>query len=75
MWRSVFIQSPRVLKGTRKVYMQCTGWSIMPEKVSLQCRAGELAIITVLIKELKDNFEVRVSESSSWTGTLRSRVS
>jgi hypothetical protein len=43
--------------------------------VSPLCKAGEKAIITVLVKELKDNFGVRVSESSSWTGTLRSRVS
>jgi hypothetical protein len=56
-------------------YMRCKGWSPMPEKVSPLCKAGEKAIITVLVKELKDNFGVRVSESSSWTGTLRSRVS
>jgi hypothetical protein len=34
----------------------------MPERVSPLCRTGEQAIISTLVRELKDSFGVRVSE-------------
>ncbi len=50
------------MEGYEKVYLRCTGWLNMPERVSPLCRAGEQAIISTLVRELKDNFGVRVSE-------------
>jgi hypothetical protein len=53
---------PKGVEGYEKVYLRCTGWINMPERVTPLCRAGEQAIITTLVRELKDNFGVRVSE-------------
>jgi hypothetical protein len=53
---------PKGVKGYEKVYLRCTGWTNMPERVTPLCRAGEQAIISTLVRELKDNFGVRVSE-------------
>ncbi len=53
---------PKGVKGYEKVYMRCTGWSSMPERVTPLSKVGEKAIISQLVKDLKDNFGVRVSD-------------
>ncbi len=53
---------PKGVEGYEKVYMRCTGWSSMPERVSPLSKAGEKAIVSQLVRDLKDNFGVRVSE-------------
>jgi hypothetical protein len=53
---------PKGVEGYDKVYMRCTGWSNMPERVTPLSKAGEKAIISQLVRELKENFGVRVSE-------------
>ncbi len=53
---------PKGVEGYDKVYMRCTGWSNMPERVTPLSKVGEKAIISQLVRELRDNFGVRVSE-------------
>jgi hypothetical protein len=53
---------PRGVEGYEKAYMRCTGWSNMPERVAPLSKVGEKAIMAQLVKDLKDNFGVRVSE-------------
>jgi len=53
---------PKGVEGYEKVYMRCTGWSSMPERVAPLSKAGERAIVAQLVRDLKDNFGVRVSE-------------
>jgi hypothetical protein len=53
---------PKGVEGYDKVYMRCTGWSNMPERVTPLSKVGEKAIISQLVRDLKDNFGVRVSE-------------
>ena len=53
---------PKGVEGYEKVYLRCTGWINMPERVTPLSRAGEQAIISTLVRDLKDSFGVRVSE-------------
>ena len=53
---------PRGVEGFEKVYMRCTGWSGMPERVGPLSREGEAAIVGQLVGELRSSFGVRVSQ-------------
>jgi hypothetical protein len=53
---------PRGVEGFEKVYMRCTGWSGMPERVTPLSSKGEAAVVGQLIGELRSSFGVRVSE-------------
>jgi hypothetical protein len=53
---------PRGVEGFEKVYMRCTGWSGMPERVGPLSSEGEAAIVGQLVGELRSSFGVRVSQ-------------
>jgi hypothetical protein len=53
---------PRGVEGFEKIYMRCTGWSGMPERVSPLNSEGEAAIVGQLVGELRSSFGVRVSQ-------------
>jgi hypothetical protein len=52
---------PRGVEGFEKVYMRCTGWSGMPERVTPLSSEGESAIVGQLVSELRSSLGVRVS--------------
>jgi hypothetical protein len=53
---------PKGVEGFEKMYMRCTGWSGMPERVSPLNSEGEAAIVGQLVGELRSSFGVRVSQ-------------
>ena len=53
---------PKGVEGFEKMYMRCTGWSGMPERVSPLSSEGEAAIVGQLVGELRSSFGVRVSQ-------------
>ncbi len=53
---------PRGVEGFEKIYMRCTGFSGMPERVSPLNSEGEAAIVGQLVGKLRSSFGVRVSQ-------------